>query len=495
MTSENQTLPIEINKKLNLIKKQFCYPINTGLNIRNIYIKCLNKPGILVSLEGMVDTKILERQIIEPLIKMVPDNPLNDVLLMLETQILSIKKIERITTLSLVVENILNGNTILLLDGTYVALSLSTIGFEHRAVEKPTTENVLKGPKEAFVESAQINLSLIRRQLRTDKLIAEKVQVGSNEISTVYMTYIDDVVNKKILDSVRSRLLEIKSEYVQNLSILEQHIEERPYSLVPSVLYTERPDRVSSLLHEGHIALIMDNSPSCLVVPITFWTLFHTGEDHYERWSYGNFIRIVRFMAFLIAFLTPALYIAVTNYHQEMIPTDLVLAIAGTRETLPLPAVLEVLLMEVAFELIREAGTRIPTTIGPTIGIVGALILGQAAVEANVVSPILVIVVAMTGLSSFAIPEISFNYMVRIGRFILVLCSAILGFYGFATFIALVGVYFTSIKSFEVPFLSPMAPHYPSSKDTLLRPPTWKQWLRPLFLKPQDKVRKKKPGE
>lgn len=495
MNYQNEILPIEITKKLDLIKKEFYYSVNTGLNIRNIFIKYLNKPGVLVFIDGMVDSKIIENKIIEPLINISPSNPLANPLLVLETQILSVKKVERITNLPSVVENILNGNTILLLDGTNVCLSLSTTGFEHRAVDKPSNENVLKGPKEAFVESSEINISLLRRQLKTNKLVTEKVEVGSKEMCPVFVLYIDDVVNKELLIRVRSRLAEIKSEYVQNLSILEQHIEERPYSIVPSVLYTERPDRVSSLLHEGHIALIMDNSPSCLIVPITFWTLFHTGEDHYERWAYGNFIRIIRYIAFLIAFLTPALYIAVTNFHQEMIPTDLVLAIAGTRETLPFPSVMEVLVMEISFELIREAGTRIPTTIGPTIGIVGALILGQAAVEANIVSPILVIIVAMTGLSSFAVPEISFNYMIRIGRFFLLLCSSILGFYGFSAFIAVLGVYFVSIKSFEVPFMSPLAPHYPSSKDTLLRQPVWKQWLRPLNLKPQDKERQKKPED
>jgi spore germination protein KA len=221
--------------------------------------------------------------------------------------------------------------------------------------------------------------------------------------------------------------------------------------------------------------------------------MFQTAEDYYLRWPYGNFVRLVRLLAVFVALMAPSIYIAVSNFHEEMIQTDLLLAIASTRERVPFPALIEVLIMEVAFELVREAGVRIPTVIGPTIGIVGALILGNAAVDANIVSPILVIIVALTGLSSFAIPEISFNFGIRIMRFIVLIAAAAMGFYGIALFLAGFLAYLVSLKSFDVPFLSPLAPYTRSSKDLLIRPPVFKMWLRPFNVSPQLKKRGNKP--
>jgi spore germination protein KA len=305
--------------------------------------------------------------------------------------------------------------------------------------------------------------------------------------------YVADIANPNIVKDVKERISKIDAERVQAASILEQYLEERPYSLVPTTLATERPDRVASFLIEGHVALIMDGSPSVVIVPITFWSIFHNPEDQYQRWAYGNFIRIIRLMCVFIALLTPGLFTAVTMYHIDMIPTDLVLAIASSREKLPFPALMEVIIMEIAFEILREAGVRIPTPIGPTIGIVGALILGQAAVEANVVSPILVIIVAITGLASFAIPEISLSFMIRIARFLFLFAGAFMGFFGLATLFTISLAYVSHIKSFGVYFMSPYAPTYKSSKDLVARPPQRKQWLRPLNMAPKKPSRGKKP--
>jgi spore germination protein KA len=272
--------------------------------------------------------------------------------------------------------------------------------------------------------------------------------------------------------------------------MLEQYLDEHPYSLVPSALNTERPDRACAFLLEGHVILIMDNSPAALVMPITIWSLLHSAEDHYMRWAYSNFMRVIRLLALFVAVMTPSVYIAVATFHEEMIPTDLLLAIAATREQVPFPALLEVLLMEFAFELVREAAVRVPTVIGPTIGIVGALILGQAAVEANIISPILVVIVAMTGISSFTIPEPSLNFAVRITRFILLFAAAFMGFFGIALVIACMLAYLTTYTSYGVPFLSPLTPYYRSSADMILRMPLHKERFRPENLRPRDLIRK-----
>jgi spore germination protein KA len=244
---------------------------------------------------------------------------------------------------------------------------------------------------------------------------------------------------------------------------------------------------------EGHIVLLMNNSPTSIITPVTFWSLFHAGEDQYLRWPEGNFLRVLRLLAIFVALFTPSIYVAVSNFHVEMLPTDLMLAIAATRERVPFSSILEVIFMEITFEILRESAVRVPSVVGPSIGIVGTLILGTAAVDANLVSPILVVIVAITGLSSFTIPGVSLNFAVRLLRFCMLLSAVMIGFYGIALFLAFLLAYLVSLKSFGVPFLSPMAPHQPSSKDMILRPPSWKQWLRPFSVSPKDKVRTKKP--
>ncbi|ERN54585.1 spore germination protein [Alkalihalophilus marmarensis] len=258
------------------------------------------------------------------------------------------------------------------------------------------------------------------------------------------------------------------------------------YSLLPSVLYTERPDRTAAYIDDGYIAIIMENSPAALILPVTFWSFFHSPEDHYSRLLYGNFSRLIRLLAVFITLFISSFYIAVTNFHEEMIPIDLLLAIAGAREQLPFPLVFEIVMMEFAFELIREAGLRIPSPLGPTIGIVGALILGQAAVEANVISPIVVIVVALSGLSSFAIADVSLNYTIRMIRFVFIFAAATYGIFGIIGAFILCLMYAAAARSFGVPFLSPLSPHFRSGNDTVFRGPVTKEIFRPGQIHPRD---------
>lgn len=273
---------------------------------------------------------------------------------------------------------------------------------------------------------------------------------------------------------------------------MEQYLEERPRSLFPTLLYTERPDRAAAFIEEGHIALLMANSPSCLILPATFWSIFHSPEDHYLRTPHGNFIRILRIIAMFIAFFTSSFYIAVTNFHVGMIPPDLLMAIAGSRERVPFPSIIEILIMELAFELIREAGLRVPSPIGPTIGIVGALILGQAAVQANIISPIVIIVIALSGLSSFIIIDTSLNFALRMSRFLFIFAAGFIGIYG-STVLFVIGLfYLVSLKSFGTPFFAPMTPHTSSSKDLLIRHVPLKERFRPGYVKPKDMVKQGK---
>lgn len=489
-------LSTELTENAEEIKRIFSYPDNKALVIREVFIPFSQQDGLVLFLEGTVETRSLEEHILEPILKQTPlraDRTDEDVLDALLKRVLSTSSGSKVRQYPEMVRNLLNGETVILLQGHAQALSIGIPGFETRAISEPTNENVLKGPKESFIESAAANRSLIRKQMKDHRLMTETVLIGQESQKEINVLYLKDVADPELVRKVKDKLKQVKSDLVQSLSILEQFIEEKSYSLIPATLLTERPDRACSFLHEGHVVLLMDNTPLAMVVPVTFWSLFHTSEDMHLRWPYGNFIRLVRLLAMFVALLTPSIYLAVSTFHEEMLPTDLILAIAATRERVPFPAFVEVLLMEIIFELVREAGIRIPRAIGPTIGIVGALILGQAAVEANIISPILVIIVAITGLSSFAIPEISFNFTVRIMRFFMLFTANFMGFFGIAIVMTCSIAYMASFQSFGVPFISPLSPHNRSSKDLIVRPPVWKQWLRPRNLNPQDEERDKKP--
>ena len=490
-TDGKTELSTRLSANLDRIKRDFAYPSNEALIIRNLVVASLKCDAAVLYLEGTADVNEIEKRIIEPLIERTNTsfkngNPLDAVRL----EIVTHRTGKTASTFDAINEGLLNGWTIVLIEGVNQALKFETRGFETRQVSEPIVEHVIRGPKEAFTESAAINRSLVRKYLRDRHLVAETLNVGDRSVSEVTIMYVKDLADPNIVDSIKQRIRAVRTDAVLTLPVLEQYLDDHPYSLVPSSLNTERPDRASAFLLEGHVILLMENSPAALVLPITIWSLLHSAEDHYMRWAYSNFMRIIRLLALFVAVMTPSMYIAVATFHEEMIPTDLLLAIAATREKVPFPALLEVLLMEFAFELVREAAIRVPTVIGPTIGIVGALILGQAAVEANIISPILVVIVAMTGISSFTIPEPSLNFAVRITRFILLIMGAFMGFFGIALVVACLLAYLTTYSSYGVPFLSPLTPHYRSSADMILRMPVHKERMRPQNLNPQDVVRR-----
>ncbi|RKQ37990.1 spore germination protein [Oceanobacillus halophilus] len=468
-----------LQKNLDTLKVVYSYPDNTDFLIRELFISGLNKKAAILFISTITDFKLIDEHIIAPLLNNKDENiPIHN--------IITIQSIENKHTIQDTMKDINSGNAALFIEGEKQAYSVNVANFEGRGIENPENETVVKGPKESFNEKAFTNISLIRKRLKNENLVIENSVVSQRSNNVVYTLYIKDITSEKLLENVRERLNTLDVDAIQNLSLLEQYIEERKYSLFPTVLYTERPDRAVSFLEDGYIVLLMDNSPDSIVLPATFWSFFHTSEDHYLRFMYGNFTRLLRIFALFITIFTSSIYISVVTFHIEMIPPDLLLAIAASREKVPFPAVIEVLLMEVAFELIREAGLRVPSPIGPTIGIVGALILGQAAVEANIVSPIVVIVVALSGLSSFAVGDISMNFTIRILRFGFILAASVFGIYGMTAVFTLGLFYMISLKSFGVPYLSPLTPKYKSSGDTVFRRVLQHETFRPGYVKPKD---------
>ncbi|MEN2766637.1 spore germination protein [Ornithinibacillus xuwenensis] len=472
-----------LNKTVDSFKTIYSYPDNQDVVLRNIHISGSNKKAAILFINTITNAKSIEDYVISPLLQNQDSSKQID-------EIITVQSLQTKNKISEIVTHINNGNAALFVEGENKAYLLGATNFEGRNVEKAENENVVKGSKEAFNEKSATNISLIRKRIKSESLVVESLIISKRSKNDLFIVYEKDLVNDKLLQNVKDRVNALDVDAIQNLSLLEQQIEERKYSIFPTILYTERPDRAASFIEDGYIVLLMDNSPDSLVLPATFWSFYHTSEDHYLRFPYGNFTRFLRILALFISLFTSSLYVAVVTFHAEMVPPDLLLAIAATREKVPFPAAIEVFIMEIAFELIREAGLRVPSPIGPTIGIVGALILGQAAVQANIVSPIVVIIVALGGLSSFAIGDISMNFTVRIGRLLLLFAASFMGLYGITALFTMAIFYMVSIKSFGVPYLSPLTPNYKSSKDTIFRRVLQKETFRPGYLKPKDMTKR-----
>lgn len=483
-------LDTDLNKNIRLIEKEFNIPKNQDAIIKDFNVARKIK-AVIVYIDGMVDRATINNFVLRQL--MTPEH-FNDYkdgcpLDYISKNILSVHQTVKLKEFNKIVEQVLNGLTALFIDGCDECLVIESRGYEKRNVEGPTSEKVVRGSNEAFNENMRTNITLIRRIIRNKDLITEILPVGKTNNSSCAILYLDDVANPDLVEEVKRRIKSIDYDLIMGDGMLEQFIEDEPFMLLPQTLSTERPDRTASFITQGQVAIIADGSPFVLIVPVTFFSMFHTSEDTNMRWQWGTALRLIRMLALFFAVLLPGLYAALTLYHQEMIPTDLLASIAKSRELVPFPTIIELLIMEMSFELIREAGERVPGVIGPTIGIIGALILGQAAVTADIVSPILIIVVAITGLGNFAIPNYSMATAVRILRFIFIFFGAIAGFYGVSAAIVILGGIACSMKSFGVPYFTPIAPRTRASKDLIIRHPVWQQKRRPDAANSLDRIK------
>lgn len=373
-------------------------------------------------------------------------------------------------------QEILEGHTVILLDGISSFLSYNTYGPKGRSIEEPTSQTVIRGPKEGFTEQIESNLSQIRRRIRNKALRVESYKLGSVSKTNVALLYIETIAKESTIREARKRLNQIQIDSILESEYVEELIRDNPNSLFPTIYNTERPDAVCASLLEGKIAILVDGTPYVLTAPTTFLEFFVSSEDHYHHPAEAALFRFVRLLSMILTVLVPGSYIALTTFDQELIPTPLLLNIAAQREGVPLPTFIEAILMEITFEVLREAGIRMPRAIGPAISIVGALVLGQAAVQAGFVSAAMVIVVSITAIASFCIPNTSMADSLRIIRFMFMIFAAFIGLYGI--FIGLIGLvlHLCSLKSFGVPYMAPLAPVFPGKNtDSVIRAPLWKK--------------------
>lgn len=486
---KNNFITRDLMKNLDTMKREFNFPLNQDVIIREFKIMQQTK-AFIIYIDGMADKITINDYILRQLMAEQKNTESKHLSVdYICDNLLTINQINKEKEFDQTVRQILNGLTALFVEGNEECIVIESRGYEKRGITTPITETVIKGPHEAFVENLRTNLTLVRRIIRNKDLVTEMLPLGKADNLLCAVLYVEGICNPKIVQEVKRRIKSLNIDFIPGNGELDQLIEDHPFALFPQILNTERPDRTASFLMDGKVALICDGSPLASIVPITFFHLLHTSEDTSLRWQYGTFLRLIRLFASFVAVFLPGLYIALTLYHHEMIPTELLYSLTRARENIPFPTVLELFLMELSFELIREAGLRIPGVIGQTLGIIGAVILGQAAVSAGIVSPFLIIIVAITGLGSFAIPNFSISFGYRLTRFIFLLFGTIAGFYGIAAAIVIIGSLLCSMKSFGVPYFSPVAPATKATPDIGIRGPSFKQKERPDFLNTMNRKR------
>jgi spore germination protein KA len=450
----------------------------------------------LVFIDGLIDAETINKSVIHPLMydsrfrQEMTTEPFNmDTLLF---TMLSVGDIRESDDLMEAVDGCLAGDAVFFADGFHKALVISCKGYETRSITEPQTESVIRGPREGFTENLRTNTALLRRKIRNAALTMETTTLGKRTGTAICLAYLKGVASPTLIEEIKNRLKDIDTDSILESGYIEQYIEDAPFSVFATVGSTEKPDVAAAKILEGRAAILVDGTPFVLTAPMLFVENFQMAEDYYTRILFSSLVRIVRFSAYAISLLAPAIYVALTTFHQELIPTALLFTMIAAREGIPFPAVLEAGLMVVAFEILKEAGIRLPRPVGQAISIVGALIMGEAAVSAGLIGAPMVIVIAITAVASFAVPNNIENLAIL--RLIFLVLASAMG--GVGIMIGLLGmlIHLSSLQSFGTPYLSPIAPYSPGGiKDTFIRWPLWAMVTRPLGIAHSD-VRRRGPS-
>lgn len=441
----------------------------------------------LCLVDGMVDKNLLDNHVLRILMVESLNDPdfqrmtysnVHEVLLKLLTPINEISKVKK---MGQAIDAILSGFALLLIGDTEEAIVVGVRLAPGRSISEPQTESTIRGPKEGFNEAMRFSTALLRKRIKHPSFRLVSMKIGDLTKTDVTIAYIENLASPDVVSEVIRRLSRIKTASLASGDVLEEFIEDFPYSPFPQIYHTERPDIVAANLLEGRIAIIVDGTPTVLIVPVTLVGFMQVNEDYYERAMIVVLIRFIRYLGAIVAVMAPSIYIAVTTFHQELLPTSLAMSIAAGREATPFPALIEALLMLFVLEILQEAGLRLPKPIGQTIGIVGALVIGDAAVKASLVSPIMVIVIGITAVSSYAIPAYDLAIAVRLTRFPLMILAGTTGFLGIGIGLYAGLIHLLSLRSFGMPYLSPIAPFRIRAflQDTFVRAPWWAMKRRP----------------
>ncbi|WP_438448690.1 spore germination protein [Gorillibacterium sp. sgz5001074] len=408
----------------------------------------------------------------------------------IKNRIITIGNLKEVRDLETLATLVMSGFTVVMADGMQAAIGADTCGWEDREVSEPMSQTVVRGPREGFTETLRTNIALVRRKIKDSRLACQRMQIGRVTKTSVAIMFIEGIANTKVVEEVRKRLDRIDVDGILESGNVEEWIQDENVTPFPTVYNTERPDSVAACLLEGRVAILVDGTPFVLVVPFLFIQSLQSSEDYYQRADISTFLRLLRLVCFFIALLLPSLYIAVTTFHQEMLPTPLLISLAAQREGIPFPAFIEAFIMEVTFEILREAGVRMPRAIGQAVSIVGALVIGQAAVEAGIISASMVIVVSLTAISNFVFPSVNLAISVRLLRFVMMGLAGSFGLYGITLGLLALLLHLTSLRSFGVPYMAPFGPYVAEDqKDAILRVPFWGLISRPRLISQKNVIR------
>lgn len=453
----------------------------------------------IIYIDGLTDNGMVEETIIKPVSyewRYENEKDIWDSILYREAQTVDIKEEK---SFDLIIGSVLKGDTAIFVDGYAKALIMSTKKLPLRGIDTNDSEAGMRGPRDSFNEGFRQSTALIRRRIRDSKLKVEQSFIGQRSRTDYAIMYLSDIAQPELVEEIKSRLEKYDIDAIYDSGMAEHLLEETPYSPFPVFQSTTRPDKVAAAITEGHVAIVFDNSPEVIIAPANFNMLLQASDDYYNRWAVGTFARILRYIATFISVTLPGFYVAVTVYQNEIIPTKLLYAISSARSLVTFPIVLEVLIMEFLFELLREAGIRLPGPLGNTIGVVGGLIVGQSAVEAGIVSTMVVIVVALTAIASFAIPNEVFASVFRLLKFFILLTSACFGLYGFILGLLIIAIHLSELTSFGVPYMAPTVGGgingMAGSQDFIVRSPIKVMVNRPIWAQKKSRRRLKQKGE
>lgn len=491
-----ESLSVELKQNINKI--QALTGNSSDIAIRE-FQGAQGSPMAIVYVLGLTNSDVINDNILKPILSdsdadanRIQQRTLLDYYIEVKDKIITVSGTKTIIKIDELMSALFRGFTIILAEGWEQGISASTSKWMQRSVDEPSSQSVVRGPKDSFTEDLTTNISLIRRRIKSSNLWKIDRKIGLVTQTEVCVMYLKGTANDSVVNEVLQRLDRIEIDGILESGYIEEFIQDQTFTPFPTIINTERPDTAAASILEGQVAVLVDGTPFVLILPITFVKFFMASEDYYQRFDISTFLRLLRFFAFSISMLLPSLYIAITTFHQEMIPTTLLVSLAAQREGIPFPAFLEALLMEITFEVLREAGVRMPRAIGSAISIVGALVLGQAAVEAGLVSAAMVIVVAFTAISSFVVPAFNISIAARLIRFILMGLAATLGLFGIMSGLFFILLHMLSLRSFGVPYLAPFAPFVPSNmKDTLVRVPWWMMLTRPRLFAKNNNARQK----
>jgi len=446
------------------------------------------KEACFYYIEGLVDKDLVERDFIRPIISMDFRNLAN------EKNVINISgtKVSVITDFETAIANLFSGETLFICNGLDFALSCLLLKFEKRSIDEPQTEKNIRGPHEGFIEALTTNMAILRRRIKNKNLKFKSVKLGTTTTQTVAIAYIDGIVNQQLLETLYNRIKAVNFDGILANGYIEQVITDFPNSPFPQYQATERPEKVTSALLEGKLAVILEGTPVVIIAPVSFFSFFQALDDYSSQWINASFLRLLRISSLFVALFLPSLYIAITSFHYYAVPLNLLATLAESRARVPFPPIIEVLILEATVEMVREASIRLPTYIGTSISVVAGLIIGQAAVEAGVVSNLLIVIVASTAIASYVIPTYDMALAIRILRFVFLIASGIFGIIGIIVCISFFLAHVVTIESLGQPYYQPVMPFKPSDlKDTFVRAPFKFIKKRPSIAKPFDKTRGK----